>query len=56
MMVLPSLPDPNDDLCGTLCIPEEPSLPEKEENNSVDAFVQALIEAMSKPLRGGTHG
>lgn len=56
MIFFPNLPEGVYDGCGHLCIPEELSLPEESENDSVDAFVQALIECMSKPLKGGTHG
>lgn len=57
MIIFPSIPE---DSCGMLCIPETLDLPpektEEQEQEEVDKFVQALIESMSKPLRGGSHG
>lgn len=57
MMILPRLPEDGECLCGKLCIPEELDLNSVEQSDEeVDKFVQALIESMSKPLRGGYHG
>lgn len=54
MIIFPSIPENSS---GMLYIPETLELPsEQDVEGEVDAFVQALIEVMSKPMRGGPHG
>lgn len=54
MMWFPELPVFNGDSSGLFCIPEE--LSPNEEIVDEDPFVKLLIEVMSRPARGGTHG
>lgn len=42
-----------EDFSMTICIPDELSPCEKTEAEDVDLFMQAIIESMSKPLKGG---
>lgn len=55
MIIFPNLPEPGDDLCGILSIPEEIDF-DFHEGPSEDEFIKAMIEIMSKPMKGGTHG
>lgn len=54
MMWFPELPVFDGNSSGVLCIPEE--LPPYEEIDSEDSFLQAIIESMSRPVRGGHRG
>lgn len=55
MIFFPNRPEPTDDLCGLMSIPEELDF-DSFERPTEDEFVKLLMEVMSKPMKGGHHG
>lgn len=53
MIWFPELPSFDGDYFGILDLPETI---EYDEEEKTDFFLQALLESLSRPLRGGTHG